>query len=118
MSVAFTGKPLINAGGPSDQRQSQPLMMLYGQAVDTQQAMSQGKGSGTDKPLVPKEWQLVKKLPDGTEEILAENVLSFDAAASGQVVYTDGRKIMSLDKDGRSQTITTGDVVEKVILLG
>lgn len=117
MSMAFTGKPLINAGGPDQKRQLQPLMMLYGQAIDTQQALAKGKGGNADKPLVPKEWQLVRKSSDGADEQLAECVLSFDASHAGDVIYTDGRKVYRLFRDGRKETLADGDLIEKVILL-
>lgn len=117
MSMAFTGKPLINAGGPEQQKRMRPLMMLYGQAVDTRNVMGNTGGMNGNKPLVPKEWQLVRRTPDGQETTLAECVLSFDADGEGNIVFTDGRKIYQLRPDGRQQQIADGDIIEKVILL-
>ena len=119
MSMAFTGKPLMTAGGPEDQkkRANRPLLMLYGQAVDTEKAIAQGAGKDKDRPLVPKEWQLVSKSKGGSEETLAENVIAFDSAPNGTIVYSDGRGIFLRSNTGDVKRIADGEFVEKVVLL-
>ena len=119
MSMAFTGKPLIPSGGPEKpENKEQPFMMLYGQAVDTRIAMKKGAGKDTDKPLVPKEWELVSNSPDGEQEVLARNVLAFDANAAGDVVYTDGRRVFRIMKTGACEKLSDGDQIQKVAILG
>lgn len=117
MSMAFTGKPLISAGGPEQQRRMQPFLMLYGQAVDTRHAMGKMGNRDDRDALVPKDWKLVRKDSDGSEQILAESVLGFDVNGAGDIVFTDGRKIFQLHPDGRRDKLADGDIVEKVILL-
>lgn len=119
LSMAFTGKPLMSAGGPESQQQknAQPLLMLYGQAVDTQKAMSKGAGKDPDRPLVPKEWELVERLENGDESVLANNVLSFDADSKGNILYTDGRRIYLKEHGQQPKEVAKADIVEKVVLL-
>ena len=119
MSMAFSGKPLMNAGGPDQQRTNakRPYFMLYGQMVDTEQAMRKSGGKDGDKALVPKEWQLVSKSADGEEKVIAENVLSFDANGRGDIVFTDGRQIYHVSPDGTKTQIADGDIVHKLALL-
>ncbi|MEQ9411223.1 MAG: hypothetical protein RIK87_26150 [Fuerstiella sp.] len=118
MSMAFSGKPLINAGGPDQHRQAQsPYLMLYGQAIDTRHAMASGAGSDKSKPLVPKEWQLVSHSADGSQQTLADNVLCFDSNADGDIVFTDGRRIYQVTGPGQKTQIADGDLIEKVVLL-
>ena len=117
MSMAFSGKPLITSGGPEQQKQAnKPYLMLYGQAVDTRQAMAKGADKDQHKPLVPKEWELVSKSKDGRETVLAENVLAFDINAAGDIAYTDGRTIFRLTGN-TLQEIGSGDIIEKVVIL-
>ena len=123
MSMAFTGKPLINAVAPRQRSSSQnAYRMLYGQAIDTQKAMQQGAGN-PDRPLVPKDWQLIARQPDGTESSIAENVVCFDVSPDGRIVYSDGRVVYSVDRAGRKtelakgDTNSTGDFVHKVAIL-
>lgn len=119
MSMAFSGKPLMSAGGPDGQRRraNRPLLILYGQAIDTEKAMSQGAGKDKDRPLVPKEWKLISRSRTGDERVLAENVMAFDAAPDGTIAYSDGRKIFLLDSTGTATEVAQGEVVEKVVLL-
>jgi len=119
ISIASSGKPLAKSGGPEDRRpeKKQPLLMLYGQAVDTQHAIAKGVGKDNERPLVPKEWALISKPKDGIETVLAENVLTFDRSASGEIVYSDGRSVFHL-KNGKTKVkIGSGDIVEKVAIL-
>ncbi|MEZ6125937.1 MAG: hypothetical protein R3C49_22645 [Planctomycetaceae bacterium] len=122
MSMALSGKPLMSAGGPGEGEPMKPnrrqMLMLYGQAVDTQHAMAAGAGKDPHRPLVPKEWQLVHRTKDGQEDVLAENVLGFDATPNGEIVYTDGRRIFSRSISRSARELMTGDVIEKVALLG
>ena len=116
ISMAFSGKPLITSGGPEQQKKtSRPLMMLYGQAVDTQHAMARNRDD--DKPLVPKEWELVSKTKDGTETVLAQNVLAFDCLPDGTVVFTDGRKLFYMTPGSAPDEIAEGNLIEKVCIL-
>ena len=90
--------------------------MLYGQAIDTQQAMQKGTGR-EDRPLVPKEWQLVARHKDGSESCIAENVLSFDVSPEGQIIYSDGTTVYSLNASGEKTEMGKGDFIEKVAIL-
>jgi hypothetical protein len=119
ISMASSGKSLATSGGPDDRRpdKKQPLLILYGQAVDTQQAMAKGAGKDDERPLVPKEWALISKPKDGIETVIAENVLTFDRSAAGDIVYSDGRSVFHL-KNGKTPTkIGSGDIIEKVAIL-
>lgn len=120
ISMASSGKPLATSGGPDDRRpdeKQRPLLMLYGQAVDTQHAMAKGAGKDAERPLVPKEWVLISKPQDGLETVVAENVLTFDRSPDGDIVYSDGRSVFHL-KDRKTPTkIGSGDIIEKVAIL-
>ena len=117
MSMAFSGKPLMNAGGPESKKQNaDPFLILYGQAVDTRKALARGNGK-EKAPLVPKEWELVARSESGAETVLATNVVAFDTNGEGQLLYTDGRKLFSLAPGGKPVEVADGDLVEKVLLM-
>lgn len=121
LSMAVSGKPMMTSGDPEQQdqqdRNKYPLLMLYGQAVDTREAMRKGTSKDKDRPLVPKEWALISKPKDGIETVLAENVLAFDANTSGDVVYSDGRSIFHLCNSKVPIKIGRGDIIQKVVIL-
>lgn len=118
LSMMFSGKPLISAGGPENNRPAvNPYLMLWGQAVDTQRIIGQDRKGAAKKPLVPNDWLLIRRAADGTETQLAANVLSWDISSDGQICYTDGRRIFHLKADGTASAIADSDVVERIVVL-
>lgn len=116
-SMMFSGQPLRTAGGP--QRQAGPdtqLMSLWGQMVDTRKQMQSGK-KNDDQGLVPKDWQLVRRSPTGSEDILASGILTYDVGTSGDILYTNGRHIWLRKPDGSTGKLGTDHFVERVLLL-
>jgi hypothetical protein len=117
-SVMFSGKPLTTAGGPEQKKNNQQHLMLWGHMIDAKRAM--GRKNGDPGKLVPKDWRLVKRSADGTETILAENVLAFDVRSHDEVLYTDGSRVVLIRGDENSQAETvlaTDHLIERVVVL-
>jgi hypothetical protein len=117
-STVFTGKPLIAAGGPPrEQSPEQRFLMHYGHVIDLQKARERGS---KDEPagIAPKEWQLIRRAPDGTETPLADGVLAYDVLPTGEALYTDGTHVTHLTPDGRRERLCTDELIECVVLLG
>jgi len=118
MSMMFSGKPLITAAGPEQHRpQANPYLMLWGQAIDTKRVLQTDRQGAQKQPLVPKDWVLIHRSPDGTEKQIAENVLAWDMSSNGQLVWTDGRHIFTQTTEGTTRTIEDGDIIERVLVL-
>jgi hypothetical protein len=118
LSMMFSGKPLISAGGPENSRQKiNPYLMLWVQAVETQRIPGQDRKGTMRKPLVPNDWTLIRRSADGSEKQLATNVLSWDISSTGQIVYTDGRSIYCCAADGTVATVTDSELIEKIVVL-
>ena len=64
----------------------------------------------------PSSWELVRRR-GGQTEVLARNVLTFDVAGDGSVLYSDGSKITKLYPDGRSMSVLRADLIEQVLAL-
>ena len=73
--------------------------------------------------LVPKTWELVRQGLQGTPEVLANSVLSYDLAADGTVVYTNGSGVYKIEGDRiknnpptpqKAERITVGKLIELV----
>ena len=118
LSMMFSGKPLISAGGPENSRQKiNPYLMRWGQAVDTQRIPGKDRKGTMRKPLVPNDWTLIRRSADGSEKQLATNVLSWDISSTGQIVYTDGCSIYCCAADGTVATVTDSELIEKIVVL-
>ena len=118
LSVAVTGKPLMTAGNQNPRQNDQnPWLVVYGHAIDTRKAIAAGVDKDPDRPLVPKDWELVRRTADGSETTLARNVATFDADADGRIIFSNGRSVFEITADGQTNRIGEGDLVEKVVLL-
>jgi hypothetical protein len=110
-SVFFSKRPLMTAGGPRQNDPQKEYVHLWGRWLDTEAELrKQGGDAGN---LVPADWQLVRRTPAGTETILARHVISYDLAADGTLVYTNGSGLFAgQERDFRK--IGQGSAIESV----
>ncbi|GAB5442637.1 MAG: hypothetical protein Fues2KO_29860 [Fuerstiella sp.] len=116
LSMAVTGKPLMPAGGPQ-RSPANPWMTLYGQAVDTRQALQKKNRQGSLPPLVPKQWELLRRVGDDSWQTVARHVLTYDVTAEGTCVWTDGNRIYQLQNDGESKVLLEASLVERLCVM-
>jgi hypothetical protein len=114
-SVMLSGQPLATAFGVA-RRGPQPnqFLMLWGHMVDTKVALAKAP---KDQPgaLVSKDWQLVRRDASGKETVLADSVLAYDLAASGEIVLTNGSAVFTLGQDGRREKLCIDSLIETVV---
>jgi hypothetical protein len=116
-SMMFSGKPLRTAGGPQRPTGPDPqLLSLWGQMVDTRRKLFD-RQPADDRGLVPKEWELVRRTPHGDEAILARGVLTYDISPSGEIVYTDGKRIWALAPNGDPIELGRDRFIERVLVV-
>jgi hypothetical protein len=115
LSVMFSGQPLATTFG---QRQFKPqqaqFLTLWGQAIDTKRAMQKNRGD-QGGALVPKDWELVRRAADGVEQVLASNVLAYDLAADGSVLFTNGSAVFWQRTDGSREKLCEQPMIEAVV---
>jgi hypothetical protein len=115
-SMMFSKKPLMTAGGPPREGPDQRILMLYGRLIDAKK-IQQSAGKDKAPALVPASWELICKKSNGTESVLAKNVLSYDLCGDGSFVYTTGSKIFLVSATGDSTEIGRGKLIERVTVL-
>jgi hypothetical protein len=117
-SLMFSRKPLMTAGGPPKEGPDQRFVMLWGRVVDAEKALRENTDKrGGGAALVPASWQLVRRAPDGVEQVLAKHVLAYDLCPDGGVVYTNGVKVMQLLPGGETKEIGEGKLIERVAVI-
>jgi len=116
-SMMFSGKPLSTAAGPQNRLTDNRYLMIWGRMIDTKRAMEKSRKQKTTG-LVPKDWQLIRRTPDGQEDLLAEKVLSFDVRPNGDVIHTDGNVVYLRQQDGNTTHLLGDQFVEKVTAVG
>ena len=116
-SLMFTRKPLLTAGGPKTEGPDARSLMLWGRFIDAEKALRQAK-QGSQRPLVPADWQLVRRGDNGEEQVLAKNVLAYDLCPDGSVVYTNGTAIFHRSITGEPRQLCAAKMIERVTCTG
>lgn len=111
-SMMFTGKKLSTAGDARAKHLDMKQMILWGNLVRAEQ--SEGK---ENDDLVPANWQLVRRSSTGIEDVLAKNVLAYDIAANGDLVYSNGSAIFLLAADGKRNKVLSASMIEQVVFM-
>ncbi len=113
-SMMYTGKPLVTTKGAVQRRLDPRQLFIHGNLARAQMVQT----SDDDKQaLVPSSWELVRRQPGGHTETIAKNVLTFDLAEDGTLVYSDGRAIVRIGAGGHSERLLEGESIEQVLAL-
>ena len=66
--------------------------------------------------LVPSAWELVRRGQNGSEEVVARNVASFDIGSDGTLVYSNGRGIFTLANPRKPKLVLKDNFIEDVVV--
>lgn len=113
-SLMYSRKPLTSASGPQAQADMKSIL-LQGRRVDAEKALRSARAVQGVPSLVPDSWELVSRDRQGAERILATNVASYDINPDGTIVYSNGRGVFVLERDGQPRLAVTGDLVADVV---
>ena len=118
-SMRYTGKPLSTSRGAAKRQPDLKQMMVWGNLIDADSAALQDRLGDPEAPsLVPSSWQLVRQSPGGRKDVLAKAVLSFDIAADGSVLYSNGSAIHRIGPTGgQAERLLVGRMIEQVTAL-
>ena len=118
-SMRYTGKPLATSRGAAARQPDLKQMMVWGNLIDADRAARENRLGDTDAPsLVPSSWQLVRRSADGDTDVVAKGILSFDIAADGSLLYSNGSAIhRRVAGGGREERMLLGNMIEQVAAL-
>jgi hypothetical protein len=118
-TMRYTGKPLITSGNARQRAQDVKKMLARGHLIEAKEAALRNAEKDDDAPsAVPASWELVRRKPDGDAEVIAKGVLAFDVGRDGRVVFSDGKAILAVGKDGRKERVCSAERVERIVSLG
>ena len=111
-SMVYGKEPLRSAGGPRTPELDQDLgkLWLHGRLIELSKVRNDPHYASN---LVPRSWELVRKPPGRALQIVMPHVASFDIAADGSIVYTNGFDVMSW-RDGAKAQLDRHELVEAV----
>lgn len=114
-SLMYTREPLTSASSPYVEADMKEIM-LKGKRINAEEALKKGHNIQGVPSLVPKTWELVRRNKNGTEIILANSVSSYDLDDNGNLIYTNGCGVFSLENNNDSSLIFKDKLVAEVIL--
>jgi hypothetical protein len=114
-SLMYTRKPLITASGPMVQADLKEIL-VKGKRLDAEAALRSGVRLNGVPSLVPASWQLVSRSPQGEEQVLASHVASFDIAADGTILFSNGYGVFALDGIDPPQVLLKDKLIADVIV--
>ncbi len=108
-SVLFGGKPMPEGGTRTDiksKQKSEKELFFEGRILEAEKNRKENKKFGDPYDgIMSRNRVLVRRAPDGTEEILAKAVLDYALCADGSVVYSNGSHILHRTADGSTQDL-------------
>lgn len=116
-SLMYSGRTLTSTDPASFLQRQQGHAALWGQMADAHRR-APATGAESAESLVPREWQLIRRSPDGSERVLADRVLAYDLCANGSIVYTTGTRIYHVTADGSETRVCKDAMIEAVVALG
>jgi hypothetical protein len=105
----------MTAGGPKREGPDRRKMLLWGRWVEVDRELR--RGTPTDKPLVPRSWQLIRRAPNGDEQTIASGVVAFDLCDDGGLIHTDGMSVFYRAPgagEGADERLARGRFIERV----
>jgi len=113
-SMMYTGKPLVTSKGAVQRRMDPRQLFIHGNLANAGMAQAQEDEA---QAVVPASWELVRQIRGGQVEVVAKNVLAFDVASDGSVLYSDGAAITRVDPTGRLERVLQAELIEQVLAL-
>jgi hypothetical protein len=114
-TARYTGKTLTSAGGARQQQADVRQMMIWGNLIEAQSATPEKEGSAG--ALVPSNWELIRQQKDGSTQVIARGVLSFDLCSDGSLLYSNGNAVHWLLPEGKTQVLAREHLVQQVVVI-
>lgn len=109
-TMRYSGETLTSAGAnPANIKQRKAgEILIEGNLINAQKTLKINKALGEKYPgVIPKTWQLVKRDPFGTLTTIKKGVMAFDVDGDEEVVYSNGRHVLTIRPDGSEEVVAT-----------
>lgn len=114
---SYTGETFNTRGSnPAKSRnQDSRELFIQGNLINVEKTLKENQSRGEAYPgIAPMSWQLVRLTPAGQPEVVKKGVLDYDLCADGGIVYSNGKFLVRLAKDGREERLEKVDLAVKV----
>ena len=116
-SMRYTGEPLSSAGpNPLKAKPKDPKeIFINGNVINAEQAFKENRAKGDAYPgIAPRTWELTRRETDGTLTCIRKGVIDFDLTETGEIVYSNGKYLIRMGREGKEQVIEKTDFINRV----
>ena len=107
-TMKYSGTTL-RSGGSAAKKKSEADLYIEGNLINAAESLRQN--GGEDYPgIIPRSWELIRRTPDGREEVVRRGVLSFCLDGEG-FYFSNGSYVLYHSPDGKEEKITKADEV-------
>jgi hypothetical protein len=111
-SLRYSGKPLLSSRNARAKQADVRRAAQIGNLVS-----AANEASDSEETQIPQSWVLVRRASDGQETIVAKSVLCFDVYPDGSALWSDGKRVTYVSRDGKATVLGKfGDVGEVLAL--
>ncbi len=120
-SIIYGREPLNSSGRRSDIRtkqKSEKELFFEGRILEAEKNLKENQRSG-DKfaGIMSRNRVLVRRAPDGTEEVLAKAVMDYTLCADGSVLYSNGAHILHRKADGAVEELVKTRMARNLVIV-
>ena len=116
-SMRYTGDPLSSAGPNPTKAKEKDLkeIFLNGNMINAEQSLKENRSKGDAFPgIAPRSWELTRREKDGRLACIKKGVIDFDLTENGEIVYSNGKFLIRINKEGKEQVIEKLDLINRV----
>lgn len=113
----YTGETFNTKGtNPAKSRQQDAReLFIQGNLINVEKTLRENQKRGDAYPgIAPANWQLMRLKSSGQAEVVKKGVLDYDITPSGDVVYSNGKYIVRIGKDGREEKLGKAELALKI----
>lgn len=116
-TAKYTGDTLITSGqNPAKGKEkTEEEIFIEGNLINAVKTLKENQAAGESFPgVAPRNWELVKKGVSGEIKVVKKGVIDFDINNKGEILYSNGKYILKIDKNSEEEVLGKVNLVSKV----
>ncbi len=118
-AIRFTGTPLRSRDGVNvkSRELDEKTVFINGNIIHAQKNLQRNRRSGDKYPgIAPRNWELMRRDASGKTVCLRRGVLDYDVSAQGEIVFSNGKYLIKINKDMSEEVLLKADLVTKIAI--
>lgn len=116
----YSGQSLKTSGNnPAKNQEKNPEeLFIEGNLINVLKEEKENEKQGEQYPgFAPKNWELIKRTPDGNETILKKGILDYALYENGDIIYSNGNYLIKLNANGTEELLTKTKMAKSITVM-